>query len=118
MTSCFECPSCGRRDFDPGPCYVCGGRIDQPVECGVEKTEGFPHVVKDHMTPHFDYAAGQVIRSRTELNAVYATKGLVRKSYAEHARQHGSTVDMHKRAVSYPGQKLRRSTAEKRQRFV
>lgn len=114
----YRCPGCGAKSFDIEPCYVCDGRIDQPVECGLEKREGFPNVVSDHMAPHFDYAAGQVIRSRTELNAVYAAKGLARKSYAEHARQHGSTVPKHERAVSYPGQKVRRSTGEKRPRFV
>ena len=112
----YFCGNCGAKSFDIEPCYVCDGQIDQPVACGIDNAQGFPNVVKDHMTPHFDFAAGQVISSRTERNDVYAAKGLVPKSREEHVRQHGSKVATHKRATSFPGQKLRRSTAEQQQR--
>ncbi|HUU82287.1 MAG TPA: hypothetical protein VM243_02175 [Phycisphaerae bacterium] len=116
----FKCPDCGAKAFDPEPCYVCGGSIDFPVECGVEKAPGFPNVVKDHMAPHMDYAVGRVISSRSERNKVYDAMGVVPKSYTEFRRQHPTnTSTHHNMAVSYPGQKRRRSTAEKTSpRFV
>lgn len=111
----YNCPECGAKDFEVRDCYACGGRIDKPVVCGVDKAEGFPNVVRDHMTPHLDAAAGQVIRSRSERNRVYARKGLAPKSYDEYRRQHPTnTPTGRNRAVSYGGQTIRRSTAEKK----
>ena len=114
----YRCPQCGAKSFDVEPCYVCGGTIDQPEECGVEKRAGFPTVVRDKLAKHFDYGVGCEITSRSQRNAVYAAKGCVPKSFEEYRRQHPTNAPSRKgQVVFYPGQKNRRSSAERRFRY-
>lgn len=108
----YDC-KCGWKDFDAGICPVCGTPLVE-YEAGAPPAEdGCPNVIPDNLTPHWDYAAGQMISSRSERKRVYEEKGLIAKSYAEHRRKYGGTTSLPgEKSYSFPGQKDHRSSAE------
>ena len=72
-----------------------------------------PFARNDHLTPHFDYAAGAKFSSKSEREAYCKANGLVLRSHDEHLRTESHNHSK-PRAMSYRGQKSRRSSAEKR----
>jgi len=72
-----------------------------------------PFARNDHLTPHFDYAAGAKFNSKSQREAYCKANGLVLRSHDEHLRNESHNHSK-PRAMSYRGQKSRRSSAEKR----
>lgn len=123
MTYAFRCDKTGPH-FCAGPepmlCLDCG-ETHIPYKCGIDPAEtapgAAPTVIGDRLTPHMDWAAGQVINSRSQERRVYEQKGLRKKSVAEHYRQHGGEKP-NMGGISYAGQSDHRSSAEKRGVFT
>ena len=128
----LACPKCGYPsvvdDDLPRKCSAClltrhkvvmlvpDERHITPLEPtdGPKRSERFmPQLApRDRLHKHMDWAAGQEISSRSQRRKVYAEKGLVEKSYSDHKRQHGG-LDRVPGAISFPGQKDRKSSSEK-----
>lgn len=72
-----------------------------------------PFARNDHLTPHYDYGAGAKFSSKSDRDAYCKSHGLVLRSYDEHLRNEPHNHSK-PRAMSYRGQKSRRSSAEKR----
>jgi len=116
MTYAYRCPVAGL-EFAEGPgrmrCPVCG-KTHLAYEAGAPEPElGCPNMRNDHLRPHFDFSAGAKFKSKSEREAYCKRNGLVVRSYDEHLR---NTPHNHSkpRAMSYRGQRSRRSSAEKR----
>ena len=95
------------RDNDP--------EIEPPTETGHDSKRSeieICNVVPDKMTKHYDYAVGATIDSRSQKRRVYAENDMIMVSAAEEAKKNGAPTIKCK-ARSYPGQKNRRSSAEK-----
>ena len=123
MTFGYRCDTTGIPyicDIDEPQLCECG-QYHTPYRCGIEpaptQAGDAPFVVGDRLTPHMDWAAGQVINSRSQERRVYEQKGLRKKSVAEHYRQHGGDKP-NMGGISYAGQSDHRSSAEKRGVFT
>jgi len=76
------------------------------------------NVIGDRLKKHFDYSAGCVIDSKSQRRRIYKEKGMNLNSAAEYRRNNATNIPAKENtAVSYPGQKDRRSADERNSMF-
>lgn len=116
MTYAYRCPVVGL-DFADGPgcawCTTCHEFHDTWLAGAPEPEPGTPFARNDRLAPHYDWAAGQRFTSKSAREAYCKRHGLVLRSYDEHLRNESHNHSK-PRAITFGGQKLRRSSAEKR----
>tara|TARA_Y100000310_G_scaffold343676_1_gene452419 strand:- start:135 stop:506 length:372 start_codon:yes stop_codon:yes gene_type:complete len=84
-----------------------------PEEHGAPPSEGgLPSVVGDELRPHMDWSLGEVVSSRSQRRRRYEESGMIMKSAKEVYRNKDKPNNTG-RAVSYPGQKNHKSSAER-----
>ena len=115
MTTIYGCADCGCREFERGRCWNCGGNFSVEQQCGAPPpVAGMPNIVPDSLRPHFDYAAGCRIDSKSQRRRIYAAKGLALNTPKDWESKFNMPLDKPGPTVNYRGQKLRRSSAERR----
>ncbi len=109
---CFECGQTTSEGWHQ--CTHCGNWGNGiPEEHGAPVLEqGTPNVVADSFAPHMDWSLGKVVSSRSERKREYENAGMYMRSVKETYRDKDKP-NVKGRAVSYAGQKNRKSYAEK-----
>ena len=97
-------------------CSTCNKR-HRAVETGAPKMQpGIPAVTKDKVRKHFDWACCEWISSESQRKKIYDKMGLQRTSMAEYRRKWPTNTPRKVNSlISVPGEKDRRSTAERQQ---
>lgn len=110
----FECPSCGCKAFKQ-PCFNCGMLMVEYDAGPSKSTEGCPALIADGMESHFDYAIGREVDSKSERKRVYEEMGVNLTSAKEWRRKYGDgDYTTPGKAVGFPGQTHRKSTAQRK----